>query len=135
MNTVVEFKRAALAAYGQLTAGQDELHAAAVASLESLIERNIEVAINTVEAEEPSELVKDMQDIVLEISVIIALRKTSVEKVFKSTGEVYTGWSEVSAANALGITHKALRAAIKKFGILEPLPEDGQGDLFGEDFA
>lgn len=37
---------------------QDELHAAAVASLESLIERNIEVAINTVEAEEPSELVK-----------------------------------------------------------------------------
>lgn len=105
---------------------QDELHAAAVASLESLIERNIEVAINTVEAEEPSELVKDMQDIVLEISVIIALRKTSVEKVFKSTGEVYAGWSEVSAANALGITHKALRAAIKKFGILEPLPDDGQ---------
>ena len=114
---------------------QDELHAAAVASLESLIERNIEVAINTVEAEEPSELVKDMQDIVLEISVIIALRMTSVEKVFKSTGEVYTGWSEVSAANALGITHKALRAAIKKFGILEPRPDDGQGDLFEEGAA
>lgn len=74
MNTVVEFKREALAAYDQLTAGQDELHAAAVASLESLIERNIEVAINTVEAEEPSELVKDMQDIVLEISVIIEPR-------------------------------------------------------------
>jgi len=33
MNTVVEFKREALAVYDQLTAGQDELHAAAVASL------------------------------------------------------------------------------------------------------
>ncbi len=38
---------------------------------------------------------------------------------------------ELHAANALGITHKALRAAIKKFGILEPLPDDGQGELFG----
>ncbi len=111
---------------------QDELHAAAVASLESLIERNIEVAINTVEAEEPSELVKDMQDIVLEISVIIALRMTSVERVDKGTGLVFIGWHELKAANALGITHKALRAAIKKFGILEPLPDDGQGELFGE---
>ena len=63
MNAIVDFKREAVAAYDQMTAGQDELHAAAVASLESLIERNIEVAINTVEAEEPSELVKDMQDI------------------------------------------------------------------------
>ena len=135
MNTVVEFKRDALAAYDQLTAGQDELHAAAVASLESLIERNIEVAINTVEAEEPSELVKDMQDIVLEISVIIALRMTSTIKTHKPTGQVYRGWNEIIAANVLGITHKALRAAIKKFGILEPLPDDGQGDLFEEGAA
>lgn len=36
---------------------------------------------------------------------------------------------------ALGITHKALRAAIKKFGILEPRPDDGQGDLFEEGAA
>lgn len=110
---------------------QDELHAAATASLEGLIARNMEVAVETVEAGEPSELVKDMQDMVLEIACIIALNKTSNLKTDKKTGLVFMGWNELKAANALGITHKALRAAIKKFGILEPLPDDGQGELFG----
>ena len=111
---------------------QDELHAAATASLEGLIARSMEVAISTVESGEPSELVKDFQDMVLEIACIIALKQTSIEKIDKKTGLIFTGWNELKAANALGITHKALRAAIKKFGILEPLPDDGQGELFGE---
>ena len=114
---------------------QDELHAAATASLEGLIARSMEVAISTVESGEPSELVKDFQDMVLEIACIIALKQTAVEKTDKKTGLIFTGWNELQAANALGITHKALRGAIKKFGILEPLPDDGQGDLFEEGAA
>jgi transcriptional regulator with GAF, ATPase, and Fis domain len=109
---------------------QDELHAAATASLEGLIARSMEVAISTVESGEPSELVKDFQDMVLEIACIIALKQTAVEKTDKKTGLIFTGWNELQAANALGITHKELRAAIKKFGILEPLPDDGQAELF-----
>lgn len=68
----------------------------------------------------------------LEISCNIALRETSSLKTDKKTGLFYSGWNELQAANVLGITHKALRAAIKKFSILEPLPDDGQGDLFGD---
>ncbi len=109
---------------------QDELHAAATASLEGLIARNMEVAISIVESGEPSELVKDLQDMVLEIACIIALNETSNLKTDKKAGLVFMGWNELKAANALGITHKALRGAIKKFGILEPRPDDGQGKLF-----
>ena len=110
--------------------GYDELEAAATASLEGLIERNVEMALESVKVGEPSELVKDMRDMVLEIAAIQALRATSAAKTDPSTGLVYHGWYELRAANVLGITHKALRAAIKKFGILEPLPDDGQTELF-----
>ena len=108
----------------------DELEALAAASLESLITRNMEVALSTVESGEPSELVKDMQDMVLEIALIIALDKTSYDKIDRRTGLAYRAWNELAAANALGITHRALRSAAKRFGLEPPLPDAGQGNLF-----
>ena len=90
----------------------------------------MEVALSTVESGEPSELVKDVQDMVLEISVIIALRETSRQLTDRRTGLQYAAWDELASANALGITHRALRAAIKRFGLEPPVPDSGQGDLF-----
>ena len=104
----------------------------AVSSLERLAEMRVDMGLSGVEVGEPSEAAKDMQDMALQVIVIIALRKTMRTRKDKASGLSYEGWDQLSAANALGITHKQLQQKIKQFGLIEPVPDDGQQDMFGE---
>ena len=54
------------------------------ASLERWLEQNIEVGITTVEAFEASEALKDVQDQIKQLMIIIALNKTTTTKPNKN---------------------------------------------------
>ena len=107
----------------------DEAQEQAASSLERLAEMRVDMGISGVRVGEPSEAAKDMQDMALQITVIIALRKTMTMKKDRDSGLMYEGWNEIAAANAIGITHNQLRAHTKRCGITEPVV-DTQGDLF-----
>lgn len=106
------------------------IEAEAASSVERLAENWIEVSLEEVKQGVPSECAKELQDMVLQIAVIIALRKTSALTIDKATGLPFVGWNELAAANALGMTHKALQSAIKRFAIQAPKPDNGQTNLF-----
>jgi transcriptional regulator with GAF, ATPase, and Fis domain len=100
------------------------------ASLERWLEQNIEVGIATVEAFEASESLKDVQDQIKQLMIVIALNKTMTKKANRN-GSEYQEWNQQKAALVLGITHSQLQAGIKKFGIEQPSTDDSQGDFFG----
>lgn len=120
--------------YPHLSAGMKEeltqIEAEAASSVERLADNWIEVSLKEVKQGIPSECAKELQDMVLQIAVIIALRKTSMATIDKATGISFVGWNELAAANALGMTHKALQSAIKRFAIQAPKPDSIQADLF-----
>ena len=102
------------------------------ASLERWLEQNIEVGITTVEAFEASEALKDVQDQIKHLMIIIALNKTATAKTDRRSGATYQAWNQQKAALTLGITHSQLQAGIKKFGIEQPSIDDGQIIMFPE---
>ena len=101
------------------------------ASLERWLEQNIEAGITAVEAFEASEALKDVQEQIRQLMIIIALNKTTATKTNRNGS--YRVWNQQKAALALGITHSQLQAGIKKYGIEQPSEEDEQGDFFGAD--
>ena len=86
-------------------------------SLERWTERRAEEGMALANGGEPSEILKEITDLIKQTAVAIALRKTA-----KQDGT----WAQQHASLALGITHKALRATIKSAGLQEPEPNQIQ---------
>ena len=102
------------------------------ASLERWLEQHIELGISFVESFEASEALKDVQDRIKQLMMVIALNKTMTTKTNRN-GSEYREWNQQKAALALGITHSQLQAGIKKYAIEQPSEDDEQGDFFGAD--
>ena len=99
------------------------------ASLERWLEQHVELGISFVESFEASEALKDVQDRIKQLMMVIALNKTMTIKTNRN-GSEYREWNQQKAALALGITHSQLQAGIKKYEIKQPSDDDEQGDFF-----